>query len=147
MSFSLAASTLSLLLQPPTEPNFIFAGPVGELTDGEHQFLPANSTVQFFNLESLSYACAIESGVSATPCTIQLAGQQAPEFGGQTSVVNLVYDPDSMTSLVTAYDNASFSTDFVGLISVTANIIDEAASDTLSLLEFDIVTYTAFVEE
>lgn len=36
-SFSLSASTTDLLIPPPTQPNFIYAGPLGEITGGEHR--------------------------------------------------------------------------------------------------------------
>lgn len=147
-SFSLSASTTDLLIPSPTQPNFIYAGPLGEITGGEHQFLPANSTVEYFDLKSLSYACTIQSGLTPSSCTIQLAALRAPQFGGETYIANLVFD-SVLTSggLVKSFNTTTFPATFTGLISVTVNIIDQSATTTADLALFDDVRNVAYLQQ
>ena len=99
-SLLLVSATLAVLFPPPSKSNFIYGGPTGEITSGEHQFLPANSTVKYFDLKSLSYAFTIQSGLSAFPCTIQLAGVQAPQFGGKTTFVKVSRQDQSKPTIL-----------------------------------------------
>ncbi|KAG6991106.1 hypothetical protein G7Y79_00057g090880 [Physcia stellaris] len=146
-SFSLAAATANLLNPPPSKPNFISAGPVGGITNGAHQLLPANSTVKYFNLEKVRYACAAQSGLAPVSCTILVSGKRLQALGGTEEQVELVFNKPVVSSkLVSAYAAFSFpAAQFSMLQSVTVTVIEPAAALPLAL--FDNFEYTAYIQK
>lgn len=144
-TFQLAGSGATSLIQPPSTPNFIFAGLAGQVTTGQPQFLLPNDTVKSFDLKKTNYACTANSGAKATSCTIQIAGVK--KDGGATVIKELVYDPPLVPAgLANTFSEMTFpSPDFDGLKEVTVSIISSALTTGLTNVLFDNVRYNACI--
>lgn len=143
------AATTVPLIPPPSKPNYVYIGPIGESTGGEHQLLPANSTVKYFNLESLAYACAAQASLAPVTRTIQISGKKAPQFGGTEEQVELVFNKATTTGvLVSSYDTFTFpAAQFQGLVSATVDIISAPLTTVVTEGLFDNVKYTAYIQK
>ena len=142
--FNYDNTALTPLLPAPSKPNVIFVGLVGELTSGQPQFLLPNSTVKYFDLQNIDYACAVNSGEKAVSCTILIS---AVKDTGKTYTQNLVYDPPLLAQgLANNYSRATFPQDnFSKLVSVTISIISSAITSGPTNVLFDNVVYQACI--
>lgn len=144
--FNVAKSTATLLLSPPSRPNFAFAGLVGQVTNGNQpQFLPASPSVKYFNLESIAVACAVNSGVLPVTCTIHVAGKKAQAFGGGSVDIDLIYNPGpAAPNPLKSYSTKTFpKDDWTGLVEVSFSIIQSPNINALTNLLIDDNKYQA----
>ena len=146
-TFGLQGQGPNILIPAPSPPNFIGAGLVAQVTNGQPQIVPANATVQYFNLTSISYACAVNSNLLPVSCTIQISGLKAPQFGGGTSVQQLVFDKALLNGeLVKQYDSDTFPEDkFSGLVAVTVDVLSSGGTAPLTNVLLDNMRYRACI--
>ena len=140
--------TASELLPIPTKPNFVFARLAGEVENGEHQFLPTNASVKYFDLKSIAYAISIESGTTPLSGTINVVSTKAEQFGGSQVSQQLVFNANLTSGqLVEHFNSAVFESTFTGLVAVTVTLASQLATTGLALVEFDRNVYVAYIEQ
>ena len=147
-SFSLITSNdPTVLVSPPSKPNFITDGVTEQLMAGQPAFTRPNSTVLSFNMKSICYACYTNAANAGESCTIQLSGRRLASLGGATVVQELIYNPSILQTLTKApFNCTTFPLTFAGLDRVDVALISAPAGATVSGVGFDNVGYTAYLQ-
>ena len=150
VTFALSSNTTSVLIQSPSKLNFVGAGLLGQVTSGQQpQLLPANSTVQYFNFESLAFACVTNANPAPASCTIHVIGTKGAATGGSQVTKDLVFNPGPVVTggVVKQFGASTFpQPDWVGLVALTLSIVSAATSSATSLL-VDNVGYHACINK
>ncbi len=105
-------------------------------------FTPIDSTIASFDLDSLRFACVINTQTAlptAQSCTIQAT---AVKFGsGATVIQELIFNPTLPGP--NQFASASFPT-FKGVISVNFQLVQSVTGEALGVPLIDNVGYTAY---
>jgi hypothetical protein len=114
--------TLNIFLPPPSPSNVISTSSTTQALRGQPMLTPIKSTVEYFDLESLHYACVLNTQAPvplSQTCTLQVSGVK---YGSGASVVQeLIFNP-ALPPAVTQFASASFPT-FTKLISVNFQLL------------------------
>ncbi|KAG7006529.1 hypothetical protein G7Y79_00014g037040 [Physcia stellaris] len=147
-TFTLSDDTLALLIKPPSKPNFAAAGLLDQLTSGgQAQLLPANSTVQYFNFESLAYACVTNANPAPISCTIHVIGIKGKAYGGGQVTQDLIFNPGPVVTggVAKQFATSTFpQPSFAGLVALTLSITSAATSSATNI-NIDNVGYHACI--
>ncbi|KAI9816681.1 MAG: hypothetical protein M1826_001755 [Phylliscum demangeonii] len=154
-TFSVAFLNPSVdLLAPHSTPNYAGSSLRGQLLGGEIptiDFAYPGSTLKSFDLQSLYYACTVNTQTGrAVPlaCTIQLSGKKAGT--GATVGPKLInFNPPSVAGTGVSTTKASMAfasfSDLTGLSQLTLQIVLSsipAAQQQTAVLDIDDVTHT-----
>ena len=147
-TFSVGGSDLTVLLPPPSKPHYAGTALLSQVTSGQQpQLTPANSTVQYFNFESLAYGCIANGSPAPISCTVQVIGTKGKAYGGGQVTQSLVFNPGPVVTggLAKQFGTSTFpQPSWAGLVALTFSVIS-APTGSLTNFLVDNVGYHACI--
>ena len=139
--FSLADS---LTLNPPSPPNVITTGPSRLLSGDPPRFIPADESVNRFNMTTVRYACALgTAGLNPQRCTIKFVGQKADEDSEDVET-EVTFKPNKSGDFGSVDLGAEGFTDLVAveIVLLPGGLLDRATN----ILFDDVFSYGCLVD-
>ncbi|KAG6991420.1 hypothetical protein G7Y79_00052g087600 [Physcia stellaris] len=138
-------STTAATLAVPSGKYCAGSGVTAQLQQGQRGWKGINSSVSYFDENSIFYACQLYDATGnpsvAITCTIQVTGVK---YGTGTTVLQeLVYNPGALP-VARTFASASFGDNFKNLTRVDVQLADAPVPGTLIVINLDNHAYTAY---